>query len=561
VGAQRAAVVTGGAGGIGAAIAEVLGSAGAHVVTMDPVVSVDGAERLPEPEETTASRIVSAGGSARSSSTSVTDRDAVREVFDDLVGSFGGVDAVVNVAGISRPTGFAKGAEKDWVDVIGVHLEGYLNVLSAALPHMAAAGRGRIVGVTSGSGWRAADTGAYGCAKRAVASLTWQLGAAPPEGVTVNALSPIAATRMVMAALGRPGPAAPDRPPPTGSSATGGLALGNMPSPQHLGPIGAWLASDDDVAWCSGQVLFSGGSEVVVIGQPALVEIIRTDGVASLRHVLEEVTAEALVGAERAQMSSGGGNSRFGPVFDEAGTFDAGRSAIRTCAVAVADPVIAAAVTDALRTRGIESRPVRGAGGITSFEEAASALAAAGSVDAAVTATGSALRSAASDRWQRILDEHAGIADDIVADAAWARACADRARADGRPLRLVQLLHAGTAGGRSRAQAATQLSRAARGATDGRVAHFVVSVETETIASEATPLAELGAHLLCDPETEALSGAELALGPGWLGIRRHPQPTGSITFGGPRPPAWLGSALREVVVPAALAPYEQELAR
>ena len=62
--------------------------------------------------------------------------------------------------------------------MLDVHLDGYRNVLDAALPLMAAAGHGRILGVTSGSGWRVGDAGAYGCAKRAVASLTWQLGAA-----------------------------------------------------------------------------------------------------------------------------------------------------------------------------------------------------------------------------------------------------------------------------------------------------------------------------------------------------------------------------------------------
>ena len=62
---QRVAVVTGGGGGIGAAIAEELGHGGWFVVTVDPLVTLDGSEPLPEPEETTAGRIVAVGGSAR----------------------------------------------------------------------------------------------------------------------------------------------------------------------------------------------------------------------------------------------------------------------------------------------------------------------------------------------------------------------------------------------------------------------------------------------------------------------------------------------------------------
>jgi NAD(P)-dependent dehydrogenase (short-subunit alcohol dehydrogenase family) len=100
-------------------------------------------------------------------------------------------------------TFFAQGTEEDWLAVLAVHLGGYLNVLDAALPLMAAAGHGHVLGVTSGSGWRAADAGAYSCAKRAVAALTWQLGRRRRRGVTVNAMSPIAATRMVAAALER----------------------------------------------------------------------------------------------------------------------------------------------------------------------------------------------------------------------------------------------------------------------------------------------------------------------------------------------------------------------
>ncbi len=106
---QRVAVVTGGAGGIGASIAEALGREGWYVVTVDPLVTLDGTEQLPEPADSTAARITAAGGSARASSASVTDAAAVRSLFDELVADHGGLDAVVNVAGITRQSYFARG--------------------------------------------------------------------------------------------------------------------------------------------------------------------------------------------------------------------------------------------------------------------------------------------------------------------------------------------------------------------------------------------------------------------------------------------------------------------
>src|SRR3954469_8747921 len=206
---QQVVVVTGGGAGIGAAIAEAVARSGAYVVTVDPGVTVDGLAQDQAPEETTADRIVAAGGAARASNTSVTDAAAIEGLFRGLVDELGGLDAVINVAGISRPTGFAEGDEAAWGSVLSVHLDGYLNVLRSALPIMAAAGRGHVLGVTSGSGWRPANAGGYSCAKRAVAALTWQIGRVAPAGVTVNALSPIAATRMVTQGLKRQ-PAAAD---------------------------------------------------------------------------------------------------------------------------------------------------------------------------------------------------------------------------------------------------------------------------------------------------------------------------------------------------------------
>ncbi len=537
---QRVAVVTGGGGGIGAAIAEELGRGGWFVVTVDPLVTLDGSERLPEPEETTAGRIVAAGGSARASSVSVTDGEAVRGLFQELVDEHGGLDAVVNVAGITRQTYFAEGTEEDWLAVLAVHLGGYLNVLDAALPLMAAAGHGRVLGVTSGSGWRAADAGAYSCAKRAVAALTWQLGRQAPPGVTVNAMSPIAATRMVAAALERARQAG--RP-----QAVAGSPSSRWPGPEDLGPLGAYLVGDG-FGWCTGRVLFAGGSEVAVVDEPRLLEVVRSDEVVSLARVLEAVIPRAFAKAETNQASGGGGNPRFGPIFDEPAPAEVASAQVRSCAVVTDRPRLAASLTAALEARSITCHRVEVAHG---FGDAADALRsvveAAGPIDAIVVAPAGRQPTATStDGWERVLAEHRGIVEHIHTDAGWARAAADYAASAARPVRLVTLTDATTTGGRSRAQASAQLARAAAGATEGRVTAFAASIEASEEAA-GQPVGELVAHLLGHPEATALAGAELVVGAGWLGLRSHPRPIGSITYGGPAVPDWLDATLREIV--------------
>jgi NAD(P)-dependent dehydrogenase (short-subunit alcohol dehydrogenase family) len=497
-------VVTGGGGGIGAAVAEELGRQGWFVVTMDPLVSLDGTERLPEPEETTAGRIVAAGGEARATNVSVTDADAVREEVARLVEERGRLDAVVNVAGITRPTGFASGTEDDWRSVLSVHLDGYRNVLAAALPVMASAGRGRILGVTSGSGWRPADAGAYSCAKRAVASLTWQLGALAPDGVSVNAMSPIAVTRMVTAALARAAAGS--------GKATGGLSLGSMPQPEELGPLGAHLVSEE-LGWCRGQVVFVGGSEAAVVEPPRLLEVAPVDAV-------EVVVPGAFVPAEQAQASGGGSNPRFA-LDAAAGQVSAGG---RSCVVVTDRADVGAALAARL-----------GSCRIVGADATVDDL---GDADAVVLALGGMPSASGVHGWERVLAEHDGIAERIHADARWARAVADL----GRPVRLVTLTDATTAGGRSRAQAAAQLARAGRGATGDRVTAFAVAVEGTTIEAGCA----LAAHLVSTDDV-ALAGAELVAGDGWVGLRSHPRPGGSVVLGGTAIPPWFDATLRQLV--------------
>jgi len=531
--------VTGGGGGIGAAIAEELGRNGWFVVTVDPLVTLDGTETLPAPEETTAGRIVAAGGSARASSASVTDGEALRDLFRELVDEHGGLDAVVNVAGITRQSYFARGTEEDWLALLNVHLGGYLNVLDAALPLMAAAGRGRILGVTSGSGWRAADAGGYSSAKRAVAALTWQLGRQAPPGVTVNAMSPIANTRMVAAAL--------ERARKSGrAGGGGGLSLGSIPGPENLGPLGAHLVGDV-FGWCSGQVLFAGGSEVAVVDRPRLLEVVRTDDVASLEGVLQAVLPRAFVKAEAAQATDGGANPRFGPIFDEPARSETGAPPVTSCAVVSDRPGVAAAITAALEARSIACHRVEVAPDFGSAAAALHGVVDRTAIDALVVALAGQGPTASADAgWEHLLADHREIVHRLHADAAWTRAASDYAARTARPIRVITLTDATTASGRSRAQAAAQLARAAADATEGRVIAFAAGIEApEEAAAPAT--AELVLQLLCDPELGTLAGAELAVGSGWIGLRSHPRPVGAVTYGGPAVPSWLDVVLRDIV--------------
>jgi len=308
---RPAAVVTGGGGGIGTAVALELARRGIAVVAMDPGVGVQG-EPLNEPTAAdTARRIAAEGGVARASTASVTDRGALRSLFAGVVAEFGALDIVVNTAGILRYAPFLDASEEDWRAVLDVHLNGYLNVLAEAVPIMAAAGYGRIVGVTSGAGLARAsgDAAAYACAKRAVATVTWQLADLLPEGIALNALSPLAATRMTTRAVTR-GDAAP---------ASGGLDLSGLPPAQDMAPLAAFLASEE-AGSCRGQVIFSAGPELSVISPPRLLEAIRTDRTADFAASLDTLVPVVLAPVEAQQRSTGGSNARFGPVFDQPGT-------------------------------------------------------------------------------------------------------------------------------------------------------------------------------------------------------------------------------------------------
>jgi NAD(P)-dependent dehydrogenase (short-subunit alcohol dehydrogenase family) len=557
-------VVTGGAGGIGAAIAAELARQGEIVVILDPGVTVDGTGPQPaSPEPSVVERIAAAGGQARLCKASVADAAAVRSLFGELAAEFGSIDIVVNAAGIIRGTTFTSGTEADWRAELDVHLNGYLNVLEAAVPIMARAGYGRILGVTSGAGWRASDAGAYSCAKRAVAALTWAAGRAMPAGVCLNALSPVAMTRMVSTALaGSAARPAPDR------KATGGLALAALPPPQDLAAVGAFLVSEQ-VGWCRGQVIFSSGAEVAMIAPPRRIELVATGGdAATLRPVLDRALTVVFGPAERTQVTSGAAAPRFSrpcAARDNAEVPPAPADSTRSrpaghCLIVTASAEFEFELSTILAeqghkvTGGVLAFAGRTAGGGFAAAAAAVAQAArtAGPVDTVVVALGhesapgpAGSGSTAPGGWDTLLAGHRGVADAIIDDVAWTRAVTEYAIGASRPVRLITAVPAASPGGRTRAQAAAQLTRGGLVNRQDHVDAFAVSLQG-TGPSARRALIEFIAQLIGRTDAGELAGAELEVTSEWVGLRSHPAPAGSIAFGEPGVPPWLPAALQSM---------------
>ncbi|WP_275465599.1 SDR family NAD(P)-dependent oxidoreductase [Streptomyces noursei] len=181
--AGRRALVTGGSSGIGRAIAEALGRAGAAVVLM---------ARRPDPLREAAEELRAAGCAADWVAADLGDRAAVGAGADEVVRRFGAPDVLVNAAGVNpRPPLDALRTE-EWDRTMAVNLDAPFLLGQRFGPTMAERGWGRIVHVASQQAIRAfGNSGAYGVSKAGLAALTRsQAEAWSRHGVTVNALAP-----------------------------------------------------------------------------------------------------------------------------------------------------------------------------------------------------------------------------------------------------------------------------------------------------------------------------------------------------------------------------------
>jgi NAD(P)-dependent dehydrogenase (short-subunit alcohol dehydrogenase family) len=292
----KSAIVTGAGRGIGRAVALGMAKEGAKVVVVDPGVALDGSGGENGPAEEVVAEIKAAGGTAVPSLEFVGTMEAGERIINTALENFGRVDIVVNVAGILRDRMVFNMSFEEWDAVIKTHLKGHFSLVKPASILMRQQRWGRIINFTSPTGLVGnAGQANYGAAKGGISGLTRVLARDLGRyGVTTNAISPAAATRMTQSvpqaardlraragmAGGPPGgapaaggpPGGAPRPPTAGAPAGappqgqggGGFSSG---SPEAIAPMAVFLASD--FAWnVNGQIFSVAGGTVSVNHHP-----------------------------------------------------------------------------------------------------------------------------------------------------------------------------------------------------------------------------------------------------------------------------------------------------
>jgi 3-oxoacyl-[acyl-carrier protein] reductase len=240
---ERRALVTGGSRGIGRAVALRLAAAG-HAVAVGYRADEDAARAV-------AAEIEAGGGRALAIRADMGEPEQVRELFDRALASLGGLDVLVNNAGISLAGEFASLGERDFDRVFAVNVKGAFLAMQEAAIHLTDGGR--VVNISTGYVQAAhPGVGVYTATKAAVdamgASLAAELGA---RGITVNSVAPglvdtdglLPEVRANLAQYAAMTP------------------LGRVGRPGDIADVVAFLVSDE-ARWITGQVLAAAGGLV-----------------------------------------------------------------------------------------------------------------------------------------------------------------------------------------------------------------------------------------------------------------------------------------------------------
>ena len=227
----RTAIVTGAARGIGLEIARAFAAAGALVYVVDHDAEEAGR--------------AAAGIGASAAGADVRSSSDVQEVVDRVVTECGRVDVVVNNAGILRDRLVWKLTDEDWDDVLDVHLGGTFRLTRAVVPHMRQHGFGRVINVTSYTGLHG-NTGQanYAAAKAGIVGFTKTTAKELASfGITVNAISPNAETRMIASI-----------PPEKRAELEAGIPMRRFADASEMAAATAFLASEE-AGYITGVVL------------------------------------------------------------------------------------------------------------------------------------------------------------------------------------------------------------------------------------------------------------------------------------------------------------------
>jgi NAD(P)-dependent dehydrogenase (short-subunit alcohol dehydrogenase family) len=262
---DKVAVVTGAGRGIGRGVALLLASEGAAVVVNDLGGAVDGSGQSSAPADEVVAEIKNNGGRAVANADSVADFAAAENIVQTAVREFGRVDILVNVAGILRDRMVFNLSEDDWDAVIKVHLKGTFNCVRHASAVMRQQKGGRVVNFTSTSGlYGNSGQANYGAAKDGIAGLTRvvsrELG---KYGVTVNAIAPVAATRMTATVSDQARAARAKR-----GIAAGAPVTALPMDPDAVAPFVTYLATDA-AANINGQTFLVRGGVISLLNAPA----------------------------------------------------------------------------------------------------------------------------------------------------------------------------------------------------------------------------------------------------------------------------------------------------
>jgi NAD(P)-dependent dehydrogenase (short-subunit alcohol dehydrogenase family) len=285
----KVAVITGSGRGIGRGMALLFAKEGAKVVVVDPGVNVDGTGTDAGPADQVVDEIRSAGGEAAPCYESVTTVEGGEKIIQTALDSFGRLDILVNNAGILRDRMIFNMTEEEWDAVIAVHLKGHFCCTKPASIVFRQQRFGRLINFASVSGLVGiAGQANYGAAKSGIAGFTRVVARDLGRyGVTCNAISPGAATRMTATIPGRQAPS-------TGSG-QGAPPAPTGREPEMVAPMAAYLASDD--AWnINGYVFAVAGGSVSVLNHPQATRTLWKPGMWTLDELSDMVPRHLMAG-------------------------------------------------------------------------------------------------------------------------------------------------------------------------------------------------------------------------------------------------------------------------